>query len=70
MPAYLKGRIYANPSKIDDGPFQYAHGTEIHFFVWLGQHPAYLENFNDCMAGYRQGKPSWITPGKSALPLV
>ncbi|KAL9057411.1 MAG: hypothetical protein Q9162_002356 [Coniocarpon cinnabarinum] len=62
MPNYLKKINYAHPNKLDDGPFQYAHNTDVPFFAWLGNNPQYLEIFNNYMAGYRQGKPSWTRP--------
>ncbi|MCJ1414442.1 hypothetical protein MMC32_000768 [Xylographa parallela] len=63
MPAYLKATAYKQPHDIADGPFQYAHNTKVPFFMWLGEHPQYLENFNNYMAGYRAGKVGWTQEG-------
>ncbi|MCJ1391327.1 hypothetical protein MMC18_004190 [Xylographa bjoerkii] len=63
LPAYLKATAYKQPHDISDGPFQYAHDTKLPFFLWLGEHPQYLENFNNYMAGYRAGKVSWTQEG-------
>ena len=63
LPSYLKKTSYTNPTKIDDGPFQDAHGTKVAFFIWLGKNPRYLEAFNHYMGGYRKGKASWMDPG-------
>ena len=30
--------------------------------MYLGEHPELLQCFNNYMAGYRQGKPSWVEP--------
>ncbi|KAL8818105.1 MAG: hypothetical protein Q9191_008014, partial [Dirinaria sp. TL-2023a] len=63
LPSYLKKTKYSNPTKLDDGPFQEAHGTNVPFFAWLGQNPVYLAAFNHYMGGYRKGKASWMDPG-------
>ncbi|MCJ1432413.1 hypothetical protein MMC27_001769 [Xylographa pallens] len=63
VPAYLKATAYKQPHDSSDGPFQYAHNTKVPFFMWLGEHPQYLENFNNYMAGYRAGKVSWTHEG-------
>ena len=31
--------------------------------MFLGEHPELLQCFNNYMAGYRQGKQSWVEPG-------
>ncbi|KAI0899293.1 putative O-methyltransferase [Annulohypoxylon nitens] len=63
LPNYLKSIDYALPTKLTDGPFQAAHKTQLPFFAWLDQNPPYLEKFNNYMAAYRAGKPSWVDPG-------
>lgn len=59
LPAYLKSINYKHPTELTDGPFQYAHKTQLPFFAWLGENPAYASAFNNYMAAYRAGKPSW-----------
>ncbi|KAI1416455.1 putative O-methyltransferase [Hypoxylon sp. FL1857] len=63
LPEYLKSIDYALPTKLTDGPFQAAHKTQLPFFAWLDQNPPYLQAFNNYMAAYRAGKPSWVDPG-------
>ena len=63
LPEYLKSTRYANPTILTDGPFQYAHKTDLPFFGWLDQNPPYLDVFNSYMSAYRSGKPSWVDPG-------
>lgn len=46
-----------------NGPFQAAHKTQLPFFAWLDKNPPYLQTFNNYMAAYRAGKPSWVDPG-------
>lgn len=63
LPAYLRSIKYTHPTELTDGPFQYAHKTQLPFFAWLGQNPTYAACFNNYMAAYRAGKPSWEDPG-------
>lgn len=49
MPAYLQKTGYKNPGNILDGPFQYAHKTELPFFAYLNQRPLSLAHFNNYM---------------------
>ena len=63
LPHYFRKTGYVNPTKLDDGPFQDAHGTKVSFFMWLGENPKYLEAFNNYMGGYRKGKASWMDTG-------
>ncbi|KAI0382244.1 putative O-methyltransferase [Hypomontagnella monticulosa] len=63
LPGYLKDINYALPTQLDDGPFQAAHKTKLPFFGWLDQNSHYLQAFNNYMAAYRAGKPSWVDPG-------
>lgn len=60
MPEFFKKTGYKNPHNIADGPFQYGHNTNVPFWVYLSEHPPLLECFNNYMAGYRQGKTSWV----------
>ncbi|KAI5921320.1 putative O-methyltransferase [Camillea tinctor] len=63
LPEYLKSIKYAHPTDLTNGPFQAAHKTQLPFFAWLDQNPPYLQIFNNYMAAYRAGKPSWVDPG-------
>ena len=63
MPAYLKSINYDNPTNSLNGPFQYAHKTEAHFFGWLVQNPPYGQLFANYMGGYRAGMPFWADKG-------
>ncbi|KAI9720080.1 MAG: hypothetical protein M1828_005808 [Chrysothrix sp. TS-e1954] len=62
LPAYLKKTDYEMPTKLEDGPFQFAHNSKVPFWVWLAEND-YLDAFNAYMAGYRQGKPVWTQDG-------
>ncbi|KAI0592982.1 putative O-methyltransferase [Biscogniauxia sp. FL1348] len=63
LPEYLKRINYAHPTDLMNGPFQAAHKTQLPFFAWLDKNPPYLQTFNNYMAAYRAGKPSWVDPG-------
>ncbi|KAI1633661.1 putative O-methyltransferase [Biscogniauxia mediterranea] len=63
LPEYLKAIKYAHPTDLTNGPFQAAHKTQLPFFAWLDKNPPYLQIFNNYMAAYRAGKPSWVDPG-------
>jgi hypothetical protein len=64
FPDYFKSTGYkAPPLGGVEGPFQYAHKTELTFPKWLVNTPPYLQYFNSYMGAYRDGKPSWCDPG-------
>ncbi|KAI9654484.1 MAG: hypothetical protein M1821_006574 [Bathelium mastoideum] len=63
LPGYLKSISYKNPTELTDGPFQYAHKTQLPFFAWLDQNPPYLALFNNYMTAYRAGKLTWADTG-------
>lgn len=63
LPGYFKSVSYQNPTELTNGPFQYAHKTQLPFFAWLDQNPPYLDIFNSYMSAYRAGKRSWIDAG-------
>ncbi|MCJ1290611.1 hypothetical protein MMC34_002151 [Xylographa carneopallida] len=60
LPEYLAKTGYKNPHNAVDGPFQYGNDTKLHCFVWMSAHPEYFTQFGNFMAGYRQGRPSWM----------
>ncbi|KAI9822705.1 MAG: hypothetical protein M1827_000424 [Pycnora praestabilis] len=62
LPAYLAKTEYHNPTDDTDGPFQYAHNTNLKLFPWFGEHPAMLESFVNWMTGYHVGRPGWMDP--------
>jgi len=62
LPEYLAKTGYRNPQSPIDGPFQYGNQTPLHFFEWLQARPKIFEAFGNHMAGYRQGRPSWMDP--------
>lgn len=57
---YLAKTQYRNPQDLADGPFQYGLGTKDHFFEYIQRVPERLTHFNNHMAGYRTGRPSWM----------
>ena len=52
-----------SPSDIAAGPFQYGHETDLNFWQWRSERPKLEQAFNNHMAGYRQGRPSWMDDG-------
>jgi hypothetical protein len=63
FPEFFKKNGYNPPISASDGPFQAAHGTDLHFFPWLVATPPHLEEFDAFMSAYRAGKPDWWDPG-------
>lgn len=59
LPEYLAKTDYRNPQSAVDGPFQYGHKSDLHFFDWLKANPKVLETFNNHMIGYRSGRQKW-----------
>jgi hypothetical protein len=59
LPEYLKSTQYINPEKAKDGPFQYAKGTELHYFDWLKTQPDQAAAFATLMSIQRtdRGEP-------------
>ncbi|KAJ5938067.1 hypothetical protein N7454_004409 [Penicillium verhagenii] len=49
LPQYLRETQYASPSNAQAGPFQYALGTDEHYFDWMKSHPIQLNAFNRTM---------------------
>lgn len=52
MPAYFKDNGYRLPDSSNDGPLQYAYGTnQDTYSYWTTEKPATMANFNDFMQG-------------------
>ncbi|KGO75605.1 O-methyltransferase, family 2 [Penicillium italicum] len=64
LPAYFKQNAYRSPKLGGtDGPFQYAHGTDLRFFDWVVEKPPQLRHFDSFMSAYRAGKAYWFEEG-------
>jgi hypothetical protein len=59
LPEYLKSTKYKNPDKAKDGPFQFAKGTDLHYFDWLKTKPDQAAAFTTLMTIQRmdRGEP-------------
>ncbi|KAJ5178356.1 uncharacterized protein N7500_001055 [Penicillium coprophilum] len=68
LPAYLKQAGYVNPSNGKDCAFQRGYQTDLHFFEYLKENPVIASQFNNHMAFYRQGRPSWMDAGFYDVP--
>ena len=55
LPDFLAQSGYKNPESTE-GPWQYAHNTQLHMFEWLKERPKKLHNFNVFMGGQRQDR--------------
>ncbi|RYP84206.1 hypothetical protein DL769_001229 [Monosporascus sp. CRB-8-3] len=60
---FMRKTNYKMPSSMTDGPLQYAYNTKLNMFEHLQANPPYGQLFNDHMAGYRQGRASWMDEG-------
>ncbi|KAL8713131.1 MAG: hypothetical protein Q9220_002652 [cf. Caloplaca sp. 1 TL-2023] len=60
IPEYMKVKGYKSPTKVDDGPLQYAMQTKLNAFGFISSKPDTLEDFNNMMTGVRHSRPSWI----------
>lgn len=61
LPDYFEDKGYRNPSDAHDGPFQYSHQTNLHYFEWLSLKPEVQSAFNTTMAIARHGRgPEWF----------
>ncbi|KAI0098505.1 putative O-methyltransferase [Daldinia grandis] len=59
---YIKRTEYLVPNNMLSGPFQYAYETDKNLFEHLQANPPYGGLFSLHMAGYRQGRASWMDP--------
>ncbi|KAI2618196.1 S-adenosyl-L-methionine-dependent methyltransferase [Hypoxylon sp. NC1633] len=60
---FVKKNNYEAPNDMAAGALQYAYKTDKNMFEHLRSLPPYGELFNLHMAGYHQGRPSWMDPG-------
>ena len=79
LPEYLRKTDYQEPQNAFEGPSQYAHGTKLHHFQWLIEHPTLHSAFNRFMAITRMNSPQqWyeffpiekLAHGDSIRPLL
>ena len=64
FPEYFKSNGFKSPTLSGtDGPYQFAHKTDLPFFPWLGANPPYMQYFGSFMMSYRAGKLNWYDPG-------
>ena len=60
LPELLSRSQYKNPDNPTASAFQLGHNTNEHLFDWLSQRPERLSEYQNHMAGYRTGRPSWM----------
>ncbi|KAK7947010.1 O-methyltransferase- family 2 [Apiospora aurea] len=58
---YERSRDWKNPTDAKDSPLMHAHKTDLNYFG-LAASRGYLEDFNNHMGGYRQGRLPWMAP--------
>ncbi|KAK7973168.1 Winged helix-turn-helix transcription repressor DNA-binding [Apiospora saccharicola] len=58
---YERNRGWKNPTDAKDNPLMHAHQTDLNYFD-LAASRGYLEDFNNHMGGYRQGRRPWMAP--------
>lgn len=48
---------------------EYGHNTPLHCYDWMKEDSLFLQQFGNFMAGYAQGRPSWLEffPAKDQL---
>ncbi|MCJ1385013.1 hypothetical protein MMC17_008131 [Xylographa soralifera] len=63
LPAFLAKTKYEEPLDNIAGPFQFGHNTTLKSVVWRKERPHIQKAFGNHMAGYHQGRPSWMDPG-------
>ncbi|EMR62435.1 putative sterigmatocystin 8-o-methyltransferase protein [Eutypa lata UCREL1] len=59
----MKKTGYKMPNSMAGGALQYAYKTKLGLFGHLQANPPYGELFSHFMAGYHEGRPSWMDPG-------
>ncbi|MCJ1476775.1 hypothetical protein MMC13_005444 [Lambiella insularis] len=63
LPAFLAKTKYEEPLDNTAGPFQFGHDTTLRSPIWRKERPHIQKAFSNHMAGYHQGRPSWMDPG-------
>lgn len=62
LPEYFAQRGWKSPDDADDGPFQFASGTQSHYFEFLSSESYYQQAFNTTMtASFRRKGQSWFS---------
>jgi hypothetical protein len=59
LPEYFATNGYKNPGDAFNGPWQFAHKTDKHYFDWLSEHPTLQSAFNTVMGISRMGQVDW-----------
>ena len=62
LPEFLQKAGFKNPTDSNNAAFQLGHHTTDHIFKWVSERPEVSTHFNNHMAGYRTGRPSWMDP--------
>jgi O-methyltransferase domain len=61
LPEYFEKNGWKNPNDVYDGPFQYAVGTDKHYFDFLASQPYYQQAFNTVMTiSHRRRGQNWF----------
>jgi hypothetical protein len=61
LPDYFAKNGWKNPDDVYDGPFQYAMGTDKHYFDFLAEKPYYQQAFNTVMTiSHRRRGQNWF----------
>ncbi|KAL9633076.1 MAG: hypothetical protein Q9164_004918, partial [Protoblastenia rupestris] len=63
LPTFFAETQYASPSDNTAGPFQFGQDTKLTVWQWRSERPQLEQAFNNHMAGYSQGRPSWMDEG-------
>ncbi|KAL9073789.1 MAG: hypothetical protein Q9157_004614 [Trypethelium eluteriae] len=59
LPAYLASIGYQNPDNDVDGPWQFAHNTDLLHWPWTVEHPRLHKAFNAYMSAHQTGGSYW-----------
>ena len=60
LPSFLASTKYQNPMNPVQSPFQPAHNTDLHPFVWIQSHPVNMGYFIQWMTSQREGQKIWL----------
>ena len=67
LPVFLEKTGYKDPLVNTASPFQFWHDTMLKSWAWRKERPHIQKAFNNHMAGYHQGRPSWMDLGFNML---